>query len=128
VPDIDHLYNRDSIYTIKQTIVREGCPYTDQITLPIFSMIVPNVITPGNKDGDNDYFIVRFGRGNDIKTPADYGFNTSLVVYDRWGKEVYRNPEYHFDWSAEGLASGVYYFQVEVAEHATCKSWIHVIK
>jgi hypothetical protein len=128
VPDIDHFYERDSLFTIRQVVDRDGCRYQDEITIPIFSMTIPNVITPGNKDGDNDYFVVRFGRGDDIKTPEDYGFNTSLVVYDRWGGEVYRNPEYHFDWSAESLAAGVYYFEVEVAEHAKCKSWIHVIK
>lgn len=126
--DVDHFYAKDSLYTVRQTVVRNGCVYQAESRVPVFSMIIPNVITPGNKDGDNDTFMIQFGRGDDIKTPADYGFNTSVVIYNRWGEEVYRNQAYEFDWSAESLAAGVYYFEVEVAEHAKCKSWIHVIK
>jgi gliding motility-associated-like protein len=88
---------------------------------------VPNVITPVNVDGNNDVFTIQYGDAKNI-TPGNFGIKTSLEVYDRWGKPVYESKDYQYNWAAEGLAAGVYYFKVTIEDHATCKSWLHVIK
>ncbi|HEV8515192.1 MAG TPA: LamG-like jellyroll fold domain-containing protein, partial [Cyclobacteriaceae bacterium] len=59
---------------------------------------IPNVITP-NGDELNQYF----------KVDETLVGNVSLVVMNRWGKEVYRSASYKNDWDGGGLSPGVYY-------------------
>jgi gliding motility-associated-like protein len=62
---------------------------------------IPNVITP-NDDMLNDFFILN-------KTPID---NISLLVLNRWGKEVFFSSNYRNDWNGDGLSAGVYFYTV----------------
>jgi gliding motility-associated-like protein len=62
---------------------------------------IPNVITP-NGDLLNDFFVLN-------KTPID---NISLLVLNRWGKEVFFSSNYNNDWNGEGLSAGVYFYTV----------------
>ncbi len=125
--DVTHTYEKNGLYTVKLTGVREFCVYEATKSVPIFEMTVPNVITPAQKEGKNDTFVIQYGRQEGV-TPGDYGIKVSLIVYNRWGKKVYEASDYKYDWSAEGLAAGVYYYDVTVDGHATCKSWVQVIK
>jgi Concanavalin A-like lectin/glucanases superfamily/CHU_C Type IX secretion signal domain len=60
---------------------------------------VPNVITPNDIDTLNQYF------------QLDDGFLGSyFAVYNRWGKQVFENPNYQNDWDGRGLGSGVYFY------------------
>jgi hypothetical protein len=121
-----HQYETDSIYTVKLIAQREFCVNETTQQVDVFSVIIPNVITPISKDGKNDVFTIQYGKvGN---TPADAGLNVNLVVYNRWGKTVYENSNYQYDWSAEELASGVYFYEVTIQGYATCKDWLHIIK
>ncbi|MCC3160638.1 gliding motility-associated C-terminal domain-containing protein [Hymenobacter sp. 15J16-1T3B] len=61
-------------------------------------LFLPNVITP-NGDGQNDRFVV-----NGL-TRGDW----ELTVFNRWGREVYRNPAYRHDWGADA-PPGTYYY------------------
>lgn len=60
---------------------------------------IPNVITPGNYDQKNQYFIL-----------DNILLGSQLNVFNRWGKPVFRAPNYQNNWDGGGLPSGVYYY------------------
>lgn len=78
---------------------------------------LPNVITP-NGDGLNDAFAV--------ETPGPW----SLVVYNRWGREVWRSPAagYASDWEAVGLSAGVYYYYLTHADGRRYRGALTVVR
>ena len=63
----------------------------------------PNVITP-NDDLYNEYFIL------DKKLS-----NSSLMVVNRWGKEVFYSQNYENNWNGDDLFPGVYYYIIKNA-------------
>lgn len=74
------------------------------------------VLTP-NDDGHNDYFIV--------EGPDTDGNKISLMVFDRWGQQVYKSDDYQNDWSGtkgnnQGrLSSGTYFYVIQVLNSNT---------
>ena len=66
-----------------------------------------NVITPGNADGQN--LNERWTFDNLNLYP-----DNELTVYNRWGKEVFRQVGYRNDWTGDNLPSGVYYYALTV--------------
>lgn len=124
---VTHWYENDGTYRVKLIGTREFCVYEDAVELPIYTARVPNIITPGSADGSNDVFIVQYGdqKGG---TPADHDLKVSLLVYNRWGTPVYESKDYRNNWRAEGLPSGVYYYEVTIGEFNICRSWLHVIQ
>ena len=88
----------------KQDVVISGAPF------------IPNFISP-NGDRKNDEF--RVVTDQEVK----------LRIFSRWGKLVYENDGYQNDWSGEGLASGVYYYEVTLPdESTTCTGWVHLMR
>lgn len=124
--EFDHNYEDEGIFSVTMVAERHGCMYEESINQPVFVLSIPNVITPDG-DGLNDFFTVQYGSQEGI-TPKDFNFSTSLIVYNRWGGVVYENGDYGFDWSGEGLASGVYYFEISIEQHAVCRNWLHIIR
>jgi gliding motility-associated-like protein len=122
-----HRYEKGGVYNVKVVARREFCVTEKVVSMAYAPLLYPNVITPGVEDDKNDVYQIQFGE-QEGKTPLDYGFNTELSIYDRWGKLVYENAEYQHDWNASDVAGGVYYYQVTIQDHATCKGWLHVIK
>ncbi len=59
-----------------------------------------NVITP-NDDGMNDALVFSNLEG----FPGN-----ELVIYDRWGTEVYRRTNYNNGWEGDGYAAGTYFY------------------
>jgi len=128
---VKHIYESDGVYEVKLIGVREAgdetCITENSESVPVFTVSVPNVITPAVKDGANDAFKVQYG--DQGLAPGDFGIGVSLVVYNRWGKLVYKSSDYKNDWSADNLSPGIYYYEVEIGNHAPlCKSWLHVMK
>lgn len=130
-PEVDHEYENDGTYTIKliavRTIGNSVCITENAQSIPVYTLKIPNVITPGNGDDLNQSLFIQYGKVKGA-TPIDFGFTTSVIIYNRWGSKVYESTDYKNDWTAEGLASGIYFFEVTVQNHATCKSWVQVIK
>ncbi len=54
--EVVHEYDKDGQYTVKVVAVREFCVTEKSVTMPFFTLKVPNVITPDKKDGRNDRF------------------------------------------------------------------------
>ena len=87
-------------------------------------MFIPNIITP-DQAKYNDFFTIRYGKEEGV-TPGDYGFNVALTIFNRWGSRVFQTENYQYNWAGVDLAAGIYFYEVSIAGHATCKSWIQV--
>ncbi|NOS91847.1 MAG: hypothetical protein HOP30_07990 [Cyclobacteriaceae bacterium] len=123
---LQHVYKQDGHYPVKFTAQKQFCPSEESMTLPIYSLFVPNVFTPEATVGYNDQFEVLFGK--DQLAPSDVGIPVQLTVVDRWGNQVFESANYNNDWTGKGISEGVYYFHLKVGDFATCKSWVHIIK
>ncbi len=119
-----HVYAADGAYTVTLAGRKEFCVYEKSEEVPVFTISVPNVITPADQNQRNDALRITFGN----PPQPDTDLLLWLRVYNRWGQLVYENKDYQNDWAAEGLANGVYYYELEIAGETSCKSWIHVMK
>jgi gliding motility-associated-like protein len=80
-------------------------------------VFIPNVITP-NGDEKNDVF--------EMDTAIN---NSSIVIFNRWGNEVYVNSNYIGDWDAGKLSAGVYYYAIiDECTQEEYKGWVQVLK
>lgn len=122
----EHFFEKDGVYNIRLVTQREFCVFEESVSVPVFEIFIPNVITPGQPQ-HNDVFTVRFGQQEGV-TPSDYGYKVALTIYNRWGRVVYQTDDYQYDWSGQSLAAGVYYYEVSIEGHTTCKSWLHLVK
>jgi gliding motility-associated-like protein len=95
-----------------------GCQVEQLVTItveiPCTNFIVPNVFTPNYAGplGENNVFY--------IKTENLSAW--SIIIFDRWGKEMYKssNPNQYWAGTSEGggqAPSGVYYYII----NATCQ-------
>ena len=67
------------------------------------NIVIPNVVTPNDAGpvGLNNLFYI---------TNLKYYPNSSLTVFDRWGKQIYKTANYQNDWNGGGQSDGVYYY------------------
>ncbi|MND36729.1 Large cysteine-rich periplasmic protein OmcB precursor [compost metagenome] len=73
---------------------------TDMVVDSNIAFVVPNVFTP-NGDGINDVF--------KIEGLENYP-GSKLLIFNRWGNEVYRSNNYQNDWDGSQLEEGVYFY------------------
>lgn len=69
-------------------------------------IVAPNIFTP-NGDLNNNYLVFQ----NLERFP-----NSSILIYNRWGKKVYENSDYQNNWDGDGNSDGVYYYILEGPE------------
>lgn len=78
-------------------------------------VIIPNIFSPNNKDGNNDYFTVY---GNDAIIGVD-----EMSIYDRWGSLLFNKKDFphnepSFGWDGlfrgQAVIPGVYVYVVKV--------------
>ncbi|MGP8217606.1 MAG: gliding motility-associated C-terminal domain-containing protein, partial [Bacteroidia bacterium] len=92
------------VYTLTVTDIN-GCKYSNDITLTEpWQLQMPTGFSP-NGDGLNDYFVI-----HGIEAYPD----NNIVVFNRWGDEVYSKNNYINTWSGnsnsgEALPDGTYY-------------------
>lgn len=91
-------------------------------SVEVVALKIPNTFTP-NGDGVNDYFEIR---GLEL-FPAH-----QLMIFNRWGNEIYRSNNYRNDWNGAGLGEGTYYYAFELRLHTghvqTFKGFITLIR
>lgn len=95
-----------------------GCTDTVALTVVTANITIPNIFTPNN-DGKNDVFVIT-GLGS---YPG-----SQLMIYNRWGNEVYRADNYLNNWDGSGLAEGTYYYLLNRKDHdgtmTPFKGWV----
>lgn len=77
-----------------------------------------NIITP-NGDNLNDELV--------IENVALYP-NNDLIVFNRWGREVYRKTNYDNSWKADDLPAGTYYYLFTVKGGQSIKAWFQIMR
>ena len=106
---------------VYQFYVTDQCAYKDttstMLTIVDCKVIVPNVITP-NGDGKNEFFKIN---------GLDNFPNSSLYVYNRWGKKVYESANYKNDWQPE-QTDGTYFYVLEVSDGRKLNGFFHLYK
>ena len=97
-----------------------ACADTVVITVEASALAIPNIFTPNN-DGKNDVFKI----GGIESFPG-----TQLIIFNRWGNEVYRADNYLNNWDGGNLAEGTYYYVVNKKEHnggvTPYKGWVYI--
>lgn len=109
-------------YTITVTAT-DSCGYqASDIQLinvkPPCSVEIPNIITP-NGDNVNDFFKIK---------NIEYHPNTSVTIFDRWGKKVYENPNYNNEWKGEGVSDGTFFYIIDVPDDKKYTNFITVFR
>lgn len=82
------------------------------------ALTIPNVFTP-NRDGYNDFFFI---------PKLELYPENELVVFNRWGKEIYRRRGYQGEWDGSGHAPGPYYYLLSLSRgNLKLKGWVEII-
>jgi gliding motility-associated-like protein len=94
---------------------------SDTVAIIVLNDInIPNIITP-NGDGKNDVLYI---------TGLSSYPNSELLIFNRWGAEVYRSENYLNTWDGSGLAEGTYYYILNRKEPTggttTFKGWVYL--
>ena len=106
-----------------QVVITDSCGYQQsdiQIinVLPPCQIVIPNVITP-NGDAANDYFKIK---------NIEYHPNTSVTIFDRWGKKVFESTNYNNEWKGDGVSDGTFFYVIEVPDDKKYSGFITVFQ
>lgn len=105
---------RDSTYNVFFTTSNPPCKTPEEGFTIRFKIIpntdltnpIPNVFTP-NGDSKNDTYRI----DKQYLVYCDPGFK--FTIFNRWGKIVFESTDPNFEWTAEGLGSGTYFYTLE---------------
>ena len=77
-----------------------------------YEIVIPNVFTPNN-DGYNDYFAVK-------NIPPDNCTDQfrSVVIVNRWGRQVFSSTDRNFRWYGEDFPVGEYLYSIEFTQRS----------
>jgi gliding motility-associated-like protein/uncharacterized repeat protein (TIGR01451 family) len=113
VSGLDDLGKYHFVYTNSN-----GCADTVVVTVITIDMVIPNIFTPNN-DGNNDVFKI---------TGLESYPGSQLIIFNRWGNEVYKADNYLNNWDGSGLAEGTYYYVLNrrerTGEMTAFKGWV----
>ena len=95
-----------------------SCTDTVAVTVIKTDLVIPNIFTPNN-DGKNDVFKI---------TGLESFPGSQLIIFNRWGNEVYQTGDYQNNWDGSNLAEGTYYYILNRKERSgsitTFKGWV----
>ncbi|MCD4735632.1 MAG: gliding motility-associated C-terminal domain-containing protein, partial [Bacteroidales bacterium] len=120
-----HNYKETGTFNVNfEFVTFYNCEDIDSIKVEVkpVQLNIPNVITP-NGDGVNENFVIDIedgggeeGGGETFKSSADvpdlneFYLSNTLVIFNRWGQELYKIDDYKNDWNGENFVDGVYFF------------------
>ncbi len=79
---------------------------------------VSNIVTPNN-DGKNDFFFIQ----NIELYP-----NTTVIVFNRHGKQVFKSVDYNNSWMPNELTAGTYFYIINYSDGRAGKGTLTVLK
>ncbi len=105
-------------WTIKTGVCED---VTDKVMIKVNDLLTPTVITPNN-DGYNDYLV--FSGTDELN-------DNEIIIYSRWGTEVYRNKDYQNDWDGRDhnnreLPLDTYYYILKLSSGRLIKGFIEI--
>ncbi|HPE56828.1 MAG TPA: choice-of-anchor L domain-containing protein [Bacteroidales bacterium] len=102
----EDIQDQDSIWV---EVFDGFCKNSDDIIIEVFSVEVPNVITP-NGDGSNDRFLPGEGWNGISKH--------TIMVFNRWGEKVWESSNFSSGWDGKNngqlVSSGTYFWILEI--------------
>jgi len=119
----EHTYHQDGTYPVKLVGLKETCVYEKVMSIPVYELKVPNVITP-DEFSENNKFVIQYG-ANKLSASS---LSARVVIVNRWGKKVFESSNYQDDWDAGNVEGGMYFYEIQIPGEAVCKGWLHVIK
>ena len=98
-PNIPILFDQELILTATSP---HGCVAYDTLVVHTVNCddALPNIITP-NGDGINDYFII---------DDAYSQHANQLLIFNRWGNQIFAASPYRNEWNGQGISDGVYFY------------------
>jgi len=97
-----------------------GCTDTVAIHVVKSTLDIPNIFTP-NGDGKNDKFVIG---------GLQFYPGSQLLIFNRWGNEVFRGDNYLNNWDGSGLTDGTYYYILNRKESSgaitSFKGWVYL--
>jgi gliding motility-associated-like protein len=117
--DANNLYAGDYRLFIRDTL---GCVKTyDLVNNKQYigfdqNLFIPNIFTPNN-DGKNETFYI-------INLPAT---GATLVVTNRWGKEVFHSSNYDNKWDGGAESDGVYFYRLSTGTQVFT-GWVEILR
>jgi gliding motility-associated-like protein len=101
-----HIYESSGFYQVSLIVIsNKGCTDTISKTIEILPTVIPpNIFTP-NGDGINEFLAFK---------NLEYYPNSSIYIYNRWGKLLYSDSNYQNNWKGEGYSEGTYYYILKV--------------
>ena len=89
-------------YRVKDSEGNWSEPAEVSVTVAANPLRIPNIFTP-NGDGQNDRFEIEGIEGFD---------KAEVVVFNRWGNEIYRHNDYDNTWDGAAIPDGTYYYML----------------
>jgi gliding motility-associated-like protein len=127
--DGDRSHDEDLWVTVTD---ENGCQGSDTMVLQVCDVgklfaTIPNTITPGDKNGQNDRWII---------PNIDLFPDAILEIYDRWGRLIFRtNDVYNNPWDGQSLAGNempmdAYYYvlDVKLAKSRPLTGYVNLIR
>ncbi len=128
--DLTYTFTEPGTYTVRY-YANDSCAYRPafkEVDFEIKPCDIPNIFTPDG-DGKNDFFAINFAIGQSAK----------LKIFDRWGKEVYKNDNYTCSYGNAGidpsnncftgreLNDGTYFYSFEIAGDKKYQGYVQIV-
>ncbi len=105
---------------IATVVITDECNTSIQVKVVVefCETTVPNIFTPNN-DGENDRFVID-GIG---------GYpGSSIRIFNRWGGEVYFDPNYDSTWDADGCSDGTYFYIFDRSDGESFRGSLQILR
>jgi gliding motility-associated-like protein len=118
--NVSHAFQSEGTKTVTLIITDQaGCTDTTSKVIEISnSVAVPNSFTP-NADGKNDFFAVK---------GLSAFPNSKLIIFNRWGSEIYNSSDYDNKWDGGKYPDGVYFYILELTSGETLKGDVTILR